>query len=228
MAAAPPSRPALTPVGAMVLPASVRLEYKMTGASKGLDYFANGELAWQNDGSHYDARMTVSALFIGSRTMASRGQINAQGLAPTRFSDKSRNELAAHFDTEREQITFSANTPTAPWFKGAQDRLSVSLQLGGMLAGNPSAFPVGTTISVYTVGPRDADVWTFRVESMEALQLPFGELPAIKLIRMPRREFDQTAEIWFAPTLGYLPVRSKITQHSGDFVDQQLKAINKP
>lgn len=212
----------------MTLPESVQLDYKMTGSAKGLTYFASGELDWSHDGSRYDASMTVSALFLGSRSLASQGLVSAQGLAPTRFADKSRNELAAHFEPDKGQISFSANTPTLPWVAGAQDRLSVFLQLGGMLAGNPGGFAPGSSITLYTVGPRDGDYWTFVVGAEEKISLPYGELGAVRLARQPRREFDQTVEIWLAPKLGYLPVRIKITQASGDFVDQQLSALVKP
>ena len=224
----PPPAPPQTPVTAMALPASAQLDYKMTGSAKGLTYYAKGELAWQNTGSSYNASMTVKALFIGSRTMSSTGQVSAEGLAPSRFSDKARTEVAAHFEPDKGQISFSANTPAVPWTQGAQDRVSVVLQLGGMLAGNPAGFPVGSTISMVTVGPRDADNWTFRVESEEMLSLPFGELATLKLSRQPRREYDQKVEIWYAPALGYLPVRNKITQANGDFVDQQLSALARP
>jgi hypothetical protein len=224
---AAPAGPAEAPAPAVALPASMALDYKMTGNAKGMNYYANAELRWQNTGDTYDASMRVSALFLGSRSMASTGQLSPEGLAPKRFSDKSRTEVAAHFEPEKNQISFSANTPTLPWVKGAQDRVSVFMQLGGMLAGNPAAFPTGSTISIYTVGPRDADTWTFLVEAEEKLVLPFGEVATVKLTRQPRREFDQKVEIWYAPSLGYLPVRNKITQSNGDFIDQQLSAINK-
>ncbi|MDO8718952.1 MAG: DUF3108 domain-containing protein [Polaromonas sp.] len=225
---APPAGPSQTPVTAIALPASARLDYKMTGSAKGLTYYANAELAWNNAGSAYDARMTVSALFLGARSLASQGQLGPEGLAPSRFSDKSKSEVAAHFEPDKGQISFSANTPTVPWVKGAQDRVSVFLQLGGMLAGQPERFAPGASISLYTVGPRDADTWTFLVEAEEQLALPMGTLRTLKLTRQPRREYDQKVEIWFAPALGYLPVRSKVTQHSGDFIDQQLRAVNPP
>ena len=225
--AAPPPGPQYTPVTAMALPDSAQLTYEMTGSSKGLTYQAKALLEWNNAGASYDARMTVSALFLGSRSMASTGQVSAIGLNPTRFSDKSRSEVAAHFEPEKGQISFSANTPSVAWMQGAQDRVSVFFQLGGMLAGNPAAFPVGSTITLFTVGPRDADTWTFAVEAEEMMRLPAGELPVIKLSRQPRREFDQKVEIWYAPSLGYLPVRNKITQHNGDYVDQQLKALSR-
>lgn len=227
-APSPPLPVTQTPVTAMALPASARLDYSMTGSAKGLTYHAKGELVWQNSGSSYNARMTVKALFLGARTMSSTGQVGAEGLAPTRFSDKSRSEVAAHFEPDKGLISFSANTPTVPWVQGAQDRVSVFLQLGGMLAGNPAGFPAGSTISTLTVGPRDADAWTFLVEGPELLALPFGETATVKLSRQPRREYDQKVEIWFAPALGYLPVRSKITQANGDFVDQQLSELSSP
>jgi hypothetical protein len=212
----------------MALAPSARLDYRMTGSAKGLTYHAQGELLWENAGGSYNARMSVKALFIGSRTLSSTGQISAQGLAPTRFSDKSRTEVAAHFEPDKGQISFSANTPTVPWIQGAQDRVSVFLQLGGMLAGNPSGFPAGSTISTLTVGPRAADNWTFVVEGPELLALPFGETATVKLSRQPRRDYDQKVEIWFAPALDYLPVRSRITQANGDFVDQELSDLTRP
>ncbi|MDB5744847.1 MAG: hypothetical protein JWR68_3162 [Polaromonas sp.] len=226
--AAPPPQPEFTPVTAMALPASVQLDYKMTGSAKGLTYHAKGELVWLKSGDSYSASMTAKALFLGARTLSSTGQVSEQGLAPTRFSDKSRNEVAAHFEPEKGQISFSANTPAVPWTPGAQDRMSVFLQLGGMLAGNPAAFPVGATISLRTVGPRDADTWTFLVEREEQLSLPFGDLATVKVSRQPRREYDQKVEIWYAPVLSHLPVRNRITQANGDFVDQQLSALKRP
>lgn len=222
------SQTPVTTVTTVSLPSSVQLDYTMTGNSKGLTYHANGELNWQNAGSTYNASMTVKALFIGSRSMRSTGQVSEQGLAPSRFSDKSRTEVAAHFEPEKGQISFSANTPTLPWTQGAQDRVSVFMQLGGMLAGNPAAYPVGTRISIRTVGPRDADTWTFAVEGEEQLNLPFGTLATVKVSRAPRQEYDQKLEIWYAPALGYLPVKNKITQANGDFVDQELKGLARP
>lgn len=224
---APIIQPSQTPVTAMALAESVQLAYKMTGNAKGT-YHANAELAWENTGSSYTARMSVSALFLGSRSMSSSGQVGAEGLSPGRFADKSKNEVAAYFEPDKGLITFSANTPSVPWVKGAQDRVSVFFQLGGMLAGKPGGFPVGSSISIYTVGSRDADTWTFLVEAEENIKLPFGELATLKLARQPRREYDTKVEIWYAPSLGYLPVRNKITQSSGDFVDQQLTDVSKP
>jgi hypothetical protein len=209
-------------------PESALLKYQVLGQAKGLNYWASAELAWQQDGQTYDSRLTVSAFLLGSRTQTSKGTLGSEGLMPTRFGDKNRSELAAHFQRDKGIISFSANSPDAPLLKGAQDRLSVVIQIGSLLAGDPARFPLGTMLSFQTVSQREAEVWHFLVEKEELLQLPFGEINAIKLNRKPRREFDQQIELWFAPTLGYLPVRLRITNANGDFVDQLLSKAEKP
>ncbi len=231
-AEAPPpaaqAAPAVAPMVALTIPGSVRLKYAMTGRSKNQDYSAFAELDWRQDGQSYEAKMEVSALFLGSRSMSSSGNITDYGLAPTRFSDKSRSERAAHFEADKGKISFSANTPDAPWLRGAQDRLSVFLQLGSLLAGDPAKYPPGSTLALYTVGPTEATTWTFAVGEPETLRLPAGDIATIKLTRQVQRDYDQTVEIWFAPGMDYLPVRSRITQKNGDFIDQQLRGTEKP
>lgn len=224
-AAALAAAPKTTHVNAVKLPGPVRLLYKVVGVSNNMNYQANGELAWKTNGDSYDALLKVNAFLIGSRTWTSVGKITGSGLAPTRFADKFRSELAAHFQADKGKITFSANTPDAQWTEGVQDRTSVFFQLGGVLAADPSGYPGGSNISFLTVGPRDADLWTFVIELEESLQLMGAPMQTLKLTRKPRKEFDQKIEIWYAPSLGYLPVRNRITQQSGDFIDQQLVEV---
>ena len=223
----PAMGPPTTPVTAVSPPGSVRLEYKVIGLSKNLNYQANAELAWKTDGDSYQALMRVSAFLVGSRSMTSVGKITSTGLAPSRFADKYKSELAAHFEPEKGKITFSANTPDVPWVEGVQDRVSVFLQLSSMLAARPQDFPPGSNITFMTIGPREADSWTFVIEAEENLDLMGAPMATLKLNRKPRKEFDQKVEIWFAPSLGYLPVRSRITQQNGDFIDQQLTDVIK-
>ena len=218
----------LTQATAFKAPESALLSYQVQGQVKGLNYWANAELAWQQDGQNYESRLSVSAFLLGSRTQVSKGTLGPEGLMPTRFGDKSRSELAAHFQRDKGIISFSANSPDAPLLKGAQDRLSVVIQISSLFAADPARFPLGTMLSFQTVSQREAEVWHFLVEKEELLQLPFGELNAIKLNRKPRREFDQQIELWFAPTLGYLPVRLRITNANGDVVDQLLSKAEKP
>jgi hypothetical protein len=213
---------------ALTIPGSTRLSYSMTGRSKNMDYYATGQLDWQQDGEAYQASMVVGAFGLGRRSMASSGRITGDGLAPTRFLDKSRSERAAHFQPDKGTISFSANTPDVPWQAGAQDRVSVFVQLASLLAGDPANYPPGSSVSLYTAGPTSADTWIFVVEAEEKLNLPAGEFSTLKLTRKPQRDYDQTVEVWLAPALAWLPARTRITQHNGDFVDQQLRSAEKP
>ena len=209
-------------------PASARLSYAVQGQARQLNYHAWAELLWQHDGQRYDARLEVGAFLLGSCVQTSSGQIAQDGLLPQRFGDKTRSELAAHFQRDKGVISFSANTPEVPLLRGAQDRLSVVLQLSALLAADPGRYPPGTMLSFQTVSQREAEIWQFEVDKTEVLELPYGSVPSVKLTRKPRREFDQLIELWFAPDLGYLPVRLRITNANGDRVDQQLKKVEDP
>ncbi|WP_367848431.1 DUF3108 domain-containing protein [Rhodoferax sp. WC2427] len=226
-APAPPAVP-LTLATRFAFPEPVRLLYALTGESKKLHYSARGELLWKQDGQHYEATLQASMLFLGSRTRTSTGSIAPEGLAPQRFSDKWRTEVAAHFDQANHRASFSANTPEVVLQTAAQDQLSVVLQLAGILAGDPAAYPPAATIAIQTIGPKDADLWIFSVEGPEKSFLPYDSLDTLKLVRKPRKEFDQKVELWLAPGMGYLPVRLKITNANGDYVDQQLRGVEKP
>lgn len=206
---------------AHALPASVRLNYAVQ--SNKFPFSLNSEMRWQHDGQRYEARLSFGA-FGQSRVQTSRGTITPEGLAPLRFSDKFKSEVAAHFDREKSKVSFSANTPDAPLLAGAQDRLSILVQLCAMVASHPEAYPEATTIAIQTIGPRDADTWLFTVERPETLVLPGGEHTALKLVRNPRKEFDQRVEVWLAPAQGYLPVRIRITDAGGTYVDQQWQS----
>ena len=77
----------------------------------------------------------------------------------------------------------------------------------------------GTTLTIQTIGPRDADLWLFTFEATETLELPGGTLQGIKLVRNPRQAYDQKVEVWLAPQLGYLPARIRITAVSYTHLD---------
>ncbi|MDY0107224.1 MAG: DUF3108 domain-containing protein [Giesbergeria sp.] len=213
---------------AVRVPAPVRLGFNVSGQSKGFDYHARADLLWQHDGQQYQARQEISVLFLGSRAQTSVGEITPVGLQSRRFGDRSRSEQAAHFDFAQGRVTFSANTPPATVAPGAQDRLSVFLQLSALLAAAPQRFAAGTRIGIPTVSARAADTWTFTVEGEETLELPIGTLQALALQRLPRRDYDQKAQVWLAPALDYLPVRIRITQANGDFAELNLRSRADP
>lgn len=209
-------QPALLAQRADVVPASIKLIYDVQ--TNKFPFSLNGELVWISSSKGYEASLMFGA-FGQRRIQTSRGQIGADGLMPERFSDKFRSEVAAHFNRLLGKITFSSNTPEAPLLAGAQDRLSVLIQLAALVASSPERFAPGTTLTIQTVGPRDADLWLFTVGDRDTLTLPGGTVDVVKFTRNPRQAYDQQVDIWLASTLGYLPARIRITEASGDYVD---------
>jgi hypothetical protein len=203
------------------LPASVKLIYKVE-ANK-FPYTLSGEFSWQRLAQGYQAQLSIST-FGQTRMQTSRGQIDPFGLAPERFSDKYRSEVAAHFNRAQGLVSFSANTPSLVLQPGAQDRLSVLVQLAALVASAPQNFGPGTTLQVQTIGPRDGDLWLFTFGNMENLELPGGPQQGLKLVRQPRHPYDQKLEVWLAPGLAYLPARIRITEANGTYVDQKWLA----
>jgi hypothetical protein len=227
----PPAATAALPVEppptALAVPGSRRLRYEVQAQYRGFTVPGQAELLWRHDGSSYEARLEISSPLLPARLQRSTGRITAQGLAPQRFSDRTRSEEAAHFDREAAQVVFSTNRPPVALQPGAQDRLSVLLQLGALLAGAPAQFPAGTTLSIQTAGTREAEVWAFVVEGDEELALPGGTLRGLKLTRGPRKEFDQKVELWLAPGMDYAPARLRLTQPNGDWLDLQWSATDR-
>ncbi|MBN8747158.1 Uncharacterised protein [Xylophilus ampelinus] len=214
---------------ALKVPPSVKLDFTVTG-QQGVQPMSGvfGELIWLQDGSQYNARLALRVLFRTIRSRTSVGRVGPGGLEPERFSDTRRSEVATHFVRESGQIVFSSTTTPAPLQPGAQDELSVILQLSALLAGDPARHAPGSSFSVQTAGTRDAEVWSFSVDGDEAQATPAGEFQARKLTRLPRKPFDRKIELWLAPELGWLPVRIRQTEPNGDWADLQLRSTGTP
>ena len=206
------------------VPSSVRLLYNLEGQARNLQYTARGEVLWRQDGQRYNLLLTVSAFLIGSRSQTSEGDLTPQGLAPRRYADKWKGEQAAHFNRDTGRIIFSVNTPEAALLPGAQDRLSLFIQIGALMAADPKRMAAGNSFTLQTVSTREAEPWIITADGEESLKLPGGEVIAYKFSRAPRRPFDTRLELWIAPSMNYLPVRIRVTQSNGDFVDQKLRA----
>jgi hypothetical protein len=204
------------------------LVFEFVGESKGIRYNADGEMVWVHNGNNYQLKQEVRHLLLGSRSQTSVGQTSPHGLLPQRFGDKFRQEVAAHFERDKGQVSFSANTPTQTLQDGAQDRLSLFVQLAGLLAGSPQFQQVGQQISFQVVSARSAEVWAFSVDKTETLKLPIGSLNTLKLSRVPLQTYDQTIDMWLSPQHGFMPVRVRIVQTNGDVLDQLLSKVQAP
>lgn len=213
---------ALPPIPLGALPPSVLLSYKLTGQEKGLNYFANGQLHWQHNDAAYALSLSVKAFLVGSRHWRSVGEINDSGLAPRRFSDSWRSERAAHFDRPNQRVVFSSNAPMAQLEAGAQDQISLYVQLAAAMAGHPQRFEPGTRLQVQTATVRDALPWLLTLGEEETLQLNGRAVVTVKWVCQPRNRFDATVEFWVSAQHAWMPVRIRITQVNGSYIDLVL------
>ncbi len=230
-APAPAPTPALPPWLAQakfVWPAPVLLNYELSGTSKGVRYTASASISWKQQDNSYQLRHEIQAFLFGKRSQTSAGQMGATGLLPTRFGDQFRQEQAAHFDRAKGLLIYSANTPSQALKEGAQDRVSLFVQLAAAMAGTPDLRNLGQTLSFQVVSAKQAEVWTFEVLGDEKITTPLGDLDSLKLHRVPRNEYDQKIDMWLSHVHGYLPARLRITQANGDVIEETLKSVGKP
>lgn len=223
--AAPLAEPAPTPA---IVPGSLRVTYRMQGEVKGVSYHASGELLWAHDGRDYDARLEVSAFLLGSRVQGSRGRITAEGLQPQRFTDRYRRERVTEFDHPQAQLRFSEGAPNVALSPGTQDPLSVFVQIASLLASQPERYPPGTELALQVASLRGVDTWRLVIGGEETLTLPGGELLTRKLSRVIQGADELRVEAWLAPALNWLPARIRLTQASGDYIDQQWRSSEAP
>jgi hypothetical protein len=201
-------------------PPSMRMVYDFEGIISS-PYTGTAELVWQRDGDAYVTQLFIRKFGLNLQTWTSKGTVTAQGLAPDAFVSKriGASETTARFLRPQSQIKFSANTPDAVLQVGAQDQLSVFMQLAGLLAAEPQQWSTGKTITFQAVGDRYAEEWTFEASAQESVKLTSGTVPSTKFTHAPTAERSQKLELWYSPSAGYLPLRIRITESNGDFLD---------
>ena len=221
------------------IPPAQTLAYALSGQSRGQPLEGEAELGWQHDGQQYEAHLR-QRWASGLREMSSSGQLTAEGLTPDRFSDRSlgRGELAAHFEPTagpgpaaparegvgREggsRVRFSGNQPDAELPAGAQDRLSVVLQLAARVAGLGRPLREGETLDFPVATARAGGTWRFRYEGTARLPGPGGHRETLHLRRRPEGPHDLDIELWLAPDLDYLPLQWRLAQDNGDWLEQR-------
>ncbi len=208
-------------------PDSTQINYSLTGQERGLTYHATGALKWQVKAGAdlpkaYEAELRVRAFLVGNRVWRSVGQLSEGGLAPKRYSDSWRGERAAHFETDQQKISFSGNLPSAPLLPGAQDQVSLFIQMAAAVASQN--FTTGAELMVQTATARDAVNWTLTYQADEFIDVNGDHLETQRWLCLPRGKFDSQIEIWLAKSLAGLPARIKISQVSGNFIDMEMRS----
>ena len=98
-----------------------------------------------------------------------------------------------------------------------------SLIMAAAMAGSPERFTPGSRLQIQTVTLRDALPWLLTFEQNETLSIDGKSLKTVKWVCQPRNRFDAKVEFWVAAQYHWLPVRIRITQVSGNFIDLNLR-----
>ncbi|MBI3369356.1 MAG: DUF3108 domain-containing protein [Burkholderiales bacterium] len=208
-------------------PPSTRLSYALNGYFRG-PMKGSAQVDWLRAGSQYQVHLETS---IGggffSRRIRSDGELGERGLAPRRFEGEQKllfrapRRWAQQFGPERATLGDGNEVPMLP---GTQDEASQFVQLTWLFTTQPQLLKVGNAIEVPLAINKRIDRWIYDIKEEQTLYLPFGEVRAFYV--KPRREAAggvMTAEMWFAPSLQYLPVRILIRQDEATYVDLTLE-----
>jgi hypothetical protein len=221
--AAPVSASA-TPAPAFDWPPSTRLSYLLQGDING-PVDGTAVVEWLRSGQRYQVRFEVTAATFFSRRSVSDGELTAHGLEPRQFQGEQRvmfktRRWSQQFHPERITLSDGPEQPTAP---GVQDEASQFVQLTWLFTTQPSLLQVGRSVEVPLMINRRLDRWVYDVIEQETLRLSFGEVPTFHVKPRRVRPGALSVEMWFAPSLQYLPVRIMVRQNDSNHMDLTLK-----
>jgi Protein of unknown function (DUF3108) len=230
-AAAPAS--AASSAAAFEWPPSTRLTYRLVGNYRG-ELHGSARVQWVRMGGRYQVHLDVvvgpSFAPLMSRNMTSDGELGEAGLVPQRYDEATKLPFQSPRRVSMQftpQTVTLANGSTRAALPGVQDTASQFVQLTWLFTTQPQLLRVGNSVELPLALPRRVDRWVYDVVAEERLPTPVGELDTFHL--KPRRAAERprgelSAEVWFAPTLQYLPVRIRIQQDVETFVDLMMDA----
>ena len=210
-------------------PPDTRLNYRMTGNYRGA-VSGSAKVLWQRDRgtevSRYQVRLDISLSGISVATMTSQGLAVESGLQPSTYEER--------LPGTQRQVTFDGaqirfqNGSVGAQPNAVQDAASQFVELSRRFSSGREALRPGTEVSLWLARPGGVDRWTYDVMEPETLHShALGEIQAFRLKPRPlvNPRGPIIAEMWFAPSLQYLPVRVRIALGDDNFVDLMVDKI---
>lgn len=206
-------------------PADTRLSYRLTGFYRG-DLYGSARVQWQREQGRYQVRVDLSMALVIRVSMISQGELGEAGLLPRAYEEQVPTGLRRlAIDSGRVTLHDGSQLPQPP---GVQDTASQFVELSHRFASGRETLEVGSQVSIWLARPFGVDLWTYDVLKLETLQTPeMGPVQAFHLRPRPiaRPRGVIAAELWFAPSLQYLPVRVRIALGADNFVDLMVERI---
>jgi hypothetical protein len=224
--AEPPIQAASAPASAFLdrWPVDTRLSYDVSGHWRG-PLYGNARVLWQRVDGKYQVRLDVD-LGLFSQVLTSQGEVTPQGLLPHIYEEQRPGKR--RIARIGEQVVTLESGRTLPRPDGVQDTASQFVELSQRFATGQAKLEVGRTVSVWLARPGGVDHWTYDIVEREMLRVArMGEVEAFRLVPRPidRPRGNYTAEMWFAPSLQYLPVRIRVNMGTEAWLDLMLEKI---
>jgi hypothetical protein len=211
-------------------PPAADLHFAVKARQGGLAINGDTVMQWRSSGKSYSVTTATRAMLVGKiLDERSEGAIDEFGLAPAAFTEKRfrRDGTTTTFDRRGGVIKFSDGSKTYPIKGGEQDRASVMWQLISMARAAPAKFKPGASWTFFVAAQRDADPWTFKVDKPEKLKTALGDLQVVHVIKAAPDKSGQQLDIWLAPSRNWYPVRLRLAEPDGEYVEQELEKIEK-
>ncbi len=183
-----------------------------------------------HDGRRYQLRSEARAegltalIYSGVLSQSSTGRLSSNGLEPEHYTEKRgrREPRSAEIDRARRQVVLSGNAPV-PLVEGAQDRLSILVQLGLLARATPERFAKGAVVQIPEISHSRIEQSSYAVRGDAVLETESGPLRTLHMERTaPRKKDDNRIEVWLGYDHGMLPVRLRVTDTGGRVLDQIL------
>ncbi len=231
-AASAASSAASAPV-AFEWPPSTRLSYALIGNYRG-EVRGSAQVEWVRVGTRYQVHLDVwigaqAAPLVGRR-MTSDGELTEAGLVPKRYDEETR---ALFRDLRRRTLLFEGTRVLLPNGKvgerlpGIQDAASQFVQLTWLFTTQPELLKVGQRIEFPLALTTKIDLWTYEVIGKVLLNTVVGPVETFHLRPQRQRPSSRNlvADVWFAPSLQYLPIRMLIRQDEETYVDMTIERL---
>jgi hypothetical protein len=200
-------------------PSDTRVSYQLTGNYRG-PLYGSARVQWQREQSRYQVRVDLRMALVLGVSMISQGEVSDTGLRPQVYEERFLGSVRrVAFDDGRVKFHDGSQVLAPP---ALQDTVSQLVELSHRFSSGREALKVGAQVNVWLARPQGMAWWTYDVTEEEMLMTPeLGPVSAFHLVPRPITNPSGviTAELWFAPSLQYLPVRLRISLGSGNFVD---------
>lgn len=207
-------------------PTDTRLSYRLSGEWRSGPLYGDARVQWQREKEKYQVRLDVKIQVFGEQVLTSQGEVTPNGLLPRAYEELRPGKR--RFTQIGDEVVTLENGRTLPRPPGVQDTASQFVELSHRFATGRDLLEVGRSVTIWLARPGAVDQWTYDIVEREMLSTPqLGVVEAFHLkprpIANPRGNI--TAEMWFAPSLQYLPVRIKVVMGNEAWLDLMVDRI---